>query len=422
MTDVRTSPEATADVLSEQAPSTKNSLITVAVCILVTVLEGIDIQSIGVAAPRLVQEFGLSDVAASFTFSASLIGLLFGSIFGGWLSDRIQRKFVLAGSVFIFGIFSLSTTFAWDVQSLIISRFLTGLGLGGAMPNIIAIVSENTPLRWRKSLTMLVWIGTPAGGMIAAQIAARSAEWRDIFYAGGFGPLIMTPIILILLPNSPIFSQRSTQSVPVPASRPAELFINGRATTTILLWIAFFTSLILLHLLLNWLPLLIQGLGFAKTVAASAATWFNIGGCVGTLVLAALLRIFPLRPFLFIIYAGMALGFMGLSSIGSDISYALVITAIAGFFVIGGQFVLYGIVPSFYPSAILGMGVGSAIGAGRLGSIFGPLVVGIALSSGFTIIQLLIGLIPVAMLAGAAIIGAQTMANRRQNDAHLIET
>lgn len=377
---------------------------TLLLCLLVAILEGVDIQSVGAAAPRLVPEFGLSQTGVGILFSASLIGLMGGAMVGGRLSDIIGRKAVLIGSVGTFGLFSLSTPFAWDEPTLLLTRFLTGLGLGGAMPNLIALTAENSPERWRRSLTTLMWAGTPSGGLIAAQLAATtSLDWRVIFYAGGIGPLLMVPLMIWLLPESSAFFRQRADAGPKASKISHALFGEGRATTTLLLWPTYFLTLLLLHLLLNWLPMLIVGQGFGKLEAAQGAIWFNIGGVSGAIFFAMMLRVVPARTLFLINYAGIAIGLVGLATVGGNIGMLMASALLAGAFVMGAQFMLYGVVADFYPARIRGTGVGAAVAAGRAGSVTGPFAVGVLLSAGLSIPSLLLGLLPIVLVAATAI-------------------
>src|SRR5882757_6346291 len=161
------------------------------ICFLVALFEGLDIQSMGVAAPRLAPAFGLNPGQMGIVMSASTLGLMIGAAVGGWLSDRIGRKSVLIFSMAALAVFSSATTLAPGYPTLLVIRVLAGLGLGGALPNLIALVSEVAPQRIRVTALGLMYCGLPIGGATAGAIAAgvSSADWRPIFYVGGLGPL-----------------------------------------------------------------------------------------------------------------------------------------------------------------------------------------------------------------------------------------
>jgi AAHS family 3-hydroxyphenylpropionic acid transporter len=167
------------------------------ICFLVALFEGLDIQSMGVAAPRLGPAFGLTPGQMGMVMSASTLGLMIGAALGGWISDRIGRKTVLIFSMAALAVFSLATTIAPGYPTLLVIRVLAGLGLGGAFPNLIALVSEVAPQRIRVTALGLMYCGLPVGGATAGAIAASvsSADWRPIFYVGGLGPLLLIPVL-----------------------------------------------------------------------------------------------------------------------------------------------------------------------------------------------------------------------------------
>lgn len=174
---------------------------TLGLCFIVALLEGLDLQSIGVAAPRMAREFGLSVGQMGLAFSAGTFGLLPGAMLGGRLADRIGRKRVLILATALFGVFSIATAQVWDFASLLVIRVATGIGLGGAMPNLIALCAEAVPPRLRNTAVSVMYCGIPFGGAIAAVVGLLSAGdtgWRHIFYVGGFGPLLVVPLLLTL--------------------------------------------------------------------------------------------------------------------------------------------------------------------------------------------------------------------------------
>ncbi len=178
--------------------------LTVALCGLIAAFEGFDLQAAGVAAPQLAPFFNLSPETLGWFFSASTIGLLFGAAFGGRFSDVWGRKRVLILSVLFFGLFSIATGMANDVTGLMIFRFLTGVGLGSALPNLIALVAENTPMERRFTAVSILYAGLPFGGALASLVTVFGAadDWRLVFYAGGLAPIVAIPILMYLLPES----------------------------------------------------------------------------------------------------------------------------------------------------------------------------------------------------------------------------
>lgn len=365
---------------------------TIGLCFLVALLEGVDLQSAGIAAKGLAQAVHLDKPQMGFVFSFGIFGLLPGAFVGGRLADRIGRKRVLIGSIVLFGLFSLATTLTWDFASLLVARFLTGAGLGGAMPNLISLCNENAGEKRRETAVTLMYAGMPFGAALIALVNAfgYSTQWKNVFYIGGVLPLLIAPLVALFLPESRQFDAVRAQAG--HARQPGvlgSLFGKGNVAATLLLWTSYFFTLMVVYMLMNWLPTLLEGQGFKPSEAGWVVFTLQLGAAIGALVLGQLLARLPAWGIAALIYVGLlaalaALGFAG--------SFAAMIGAgfIAGFFSTGGQGVLYALAPKFYPTAIRGTGVGSAIAVGRLGAMSGPLIAGqmIALGAGTTGVML----------------------------------
>lgn len=386
----------------------RRAVTAVALCLLVAILEGIDIQSMGVSMPRLAAEFQLNPVQVGRSLSASLVGLLIGAAIGGRASDWIGRKVVLIVSVFFLGLFSLATTRAPDFNSLLVIRLLTGLGMGGAFPMLIAIVAESVPQRVRSTSISLMYCGMPIGGALAAAIAttmASSHGWRTVFYLGGIGPLLVMPALALLLPGykrAATLDSRSLQATKTTTSMTTALFGEGRLLTTWLLWTSYFFTLLMVYLLLNWLPSLMVANGFSRTQATSLSLILNVGAAIGSVALGTILDHLSRRSVVLGTYAAMLVSLVALAF---SHSYSMVTIAafVAGFFTIGGQLLLYALAPSYYPAAVRGTGIGAAVAIGRFGAICGPLLAGQLMGSGSSAASVLIFSIPCVMLGAVAV-------------------
>jgi AAHS family 3-hydroxyphenylpropionic acid transporter len=386
--------------------------LTLGLCSAAALLEGFDNQSMGVAAPRLVAEFGLSSAQSGILFSAATLGLFVGAAVGGRVADHVGRRRALAVSLLLFGLCSLLTAAAVGARSLFLARLLTGLGLGGAMPNFIALASESAPADRRLSAVTLVMAGMPFGGAIAG-LTALGAQlgwtWRAIFFLGGAAPLGLSLMIWLLLPES---LPRREDILPVGSAVPvasmriesvgAVLFGSGRATTTCLLWVGFFFTQLVLLLMLNWLPSLMIGLGFGRTQATIASVCFNVSGGLGAIALGRLHAGRHRRTWVIITYAGMAAALAGVSAVGADFAIAVVACALAGAFIIGAQLILFALAPLYYEFSIRGTGVGAAVAMGRLGSVVGPLIAGGLLAHGGGSATVLLASVPFVIVGGSA--------------------
>ena len=166
-------------------------------------MEGLDLQAAGIAAGGIAQAFALDKMQMGWIFSAGILGLLPGALVGGMLADRYGRKRILIGSVALFGLFSLATAIAWDFPSLVFARLMTGVGLGAALPNLIALTSEAAGPRFRGTAVSLMYCGVPIGAALAATLRFRGANlaWQTVFWVGGVVPLILVPLLMRWLPG-----------------------------------------------------------------------------------------------------------------------------------------------------------------------------------------------------------------------------
>lgn len=374
--------------------------IAIGLCLLAAMLEGFDIASMGVAAPNMMPDLGLSKEQAGTAFSASPFGLFIGALMAGPFADRLGRKPVLLASVIIYGLFSLATAWAPDLNALLVIRFLCGVGLGGAMPMLLAMSSELAGEK-RKALTVgLVTAGMPLGGALVGLLArsdAAQADWRLIFIVGGAAPVALAALLFFFLPET---KAKSADDVLSGDSLHA-LFGRGNRLATASLWLSFAAIALVLHLFLNWLPSILKELGVAPKDGAGISALFNLGGAMGGLFAGwALDRMGARRPFLGIFLLLMVTLF-AMSGVSGTPMLALFGFA-AGFLIMAGQFGLYALAPQLYSEKVRGVGVGAAVSAGRLGSVFGPLVAGMLLQAGATSGDVVMATVPIVAVAGLA--------------------
>lgn len=372
----------------------------VAICFGIAALEGYDIQAFGVAAPHMAPELGLGPAALGWAGSAAMFGLVIGALSGGWLADRFGRRPVLTVSVALFGIFSVVTALSGSVEMLTLARLATGIGFGGAMPNLIAIATEISPPNRRAMTTTSMFCGLPAGGAVVALLAQAGGEaldWRTIFLIGGALPLLLAPVVFFFLPET-----RPAPSEDVDPRVMRGLFTQGRATATLLIWTIFALDLLVTYLLLNWLPTLVVAKGFTATDGASASLWMNVASVGGALLLGLTADRFGYRWLLVAVFAGLAAALYVLAQ-ATGMAAVIAGSAAAGLTVVGGLYVLYALAPTYYPPHIRAAGAGAAIAVGRLGSISGPLIAGELRAAGYGPGEVLMTLIPAVLLATVCI-------------------
>ena len=393
-------------------PNTARLMQTVGLCFLVALMEGLDLQAAGIAAVGIAQAFSLDKMQMGWIFSAGILGLLPGALFGGMLADRHGRKKVLLGSVVLFGLFSIVTALAWDFHSLVFARFMTGAGLGAALPNLIALTSEAAGPRFRGTAVSLMYCGVPIGAALAAAMgfSGLTQEWQTIFWVGGVVPLLLVPLLMLRLPESQAFSSQQ-QEAPAPLRA---IFASGTASSTLLLWLCYFFTLLVVYMLINWLPMLLVDQGFSRSQAAGVMFALQIGAALGTLMLGALMdKLSPIKMSL-LIYCGML---ASLISLGAANSFGMMLAAgfVAGMFATGGQSVLYALAPLFYRTEIRATGVGTAVAVGRLGAMSGPLLAGKMLALGTGTVGVMAASAPGIVLAGVAVFWLMNRHQRRDN-------
>ncbi len=401
------------------------------ICGLIGAVEGFDAQALGYIAPTLSAAWHLRAGALAPAFSVSLFGLMLGALFVAPLADRIGRRPILLGSLLVFATGTLLTALARNLDALLVLRFVTGLGLGGAMPNAVALTSEYMPLRRRAFLVMMMFngfnVGSMAGGILSAQFVG-TLGWQAVFVVGGVLPLLLAPVIYFRLPESVAFlalrgGSRSRvlsllreveprlsigEDVELhtgrAADRPrpaiAELFAHGRATTTVLLWVVFFMSLLDIYMLVSWLPTALNAGGAPVRTAILAGIVLQLGSVLGCFPIGWALDRFGAPLAMTGAYVIGAACIAGIGAFSHDIPLTLCITFGAGFGLIGGQAAANALAATSYPTEVRSTGVGWALGIGRIGSIVGPLVGGALMAARVDIGRLfLLASIPAAVAA-----------------------
>ncbi|BAM87550.1 4-hydroxybenzoate transporter [Bradyrhizobium oligotrophicum S58] len=429
--------EIDVPALIDRLPIGKFQIRVLLICAAVLFVDGFDTQAIGYVAPALAQEWKLTRGALGPVFSAGLFGLMLGAIAFGTLADRVGRKRIIVIATAAFGLGTLATVLAQDATSLIALRFLTGLGLGGAMPNAVALTSELAPHRRRATMVMAMFagfsIGAALGGLLAAALIPAFG-WRAVFLVGGLVPLLLTPLLAVSLPESIRYlalaggrdrdvatllrqvdptlrtadDTRFVLAEPrLPGLPVAHLFAERRAGTTLLLWVVFFMSLLDLYLLSNWLPTVLNDLGVSVSSAAAIGAMLQVGGVVGTFALGRIIDRFSFRA-LALTYLGAAIAVAAIGVSGHAIALVTIAIFAAGFCIVGGQIAANALTATYYPTAIRATGMGWALGIGRIGSIVGPLIGGAMLASHVDVETLfVVAAIPALVAAATALLLAR---------------
>lgn len=376
--------------------------LTIGLCFLVAVLEGFDIQAMGVAAPRLAPQFGLDSEQMGWVFGISNVGLVLGASIGGWLADRTGRKPVFIASVAMFAGFTLATAAVDAYGPLLAVRFCAGLGFGAALPNMMAIATEISRPQRAASTAAAMFCGMPVGGGLSAlttQLLPPDFDWRTLFLIGGILPALLIPALFRFMPETLV---RGTSKATSTVSVGHVLFDEGRAAPTLLLWLAFLPTLLILYLFLNWLPTLVIAKGLDRTVAPWTSMAFNFGSVAGALLCGWLVDRYRFRWPLTLAYLALIATLIMLAG-STSLGVIVALSGAVGFCLLGANYALYGVAPVYYPPAMRGTGSGASIAVGRTGSIMGPLLAGWMLGSGTSASGVVTYMIPVAAVAAIAV-------------------
>jgi AAHS family 4-hydroxybenzoate transporter-like MFS transporter len=390
------------------------------ISVLIFMCDGFDTQGVAYVAPSIVAEWKLSPGQFGPVFAAVLVGAMLGAFLFGYAADRLGRKRILIVTIVWFGVLNIASAYATSIGPFALLRFLCGIGLGGAIPNVMALVCEYAPARKRTTLVAIAWCGFGLGAVLGGIISIpliRNFGWQSVFIVGGILPLCLVPFAVLALPESIKFLMLTPTSGATVASilrridprgqfaddsrfvlnemRPgrgqiAALFSDGLAVGSILLCLAFFMSLMLVYLFINWIPLLLRQAGLPLEQALLGTVIFNLAGIVGSIVCTQLIdrKAGPPITILIIAYFIGALAVLSIGFVGTSFWPIMTTIFLSGFFVIGVQLSLNAYITNYYPTAIRGTGVGWSQVVGRLGSLSGPLVGGALVSQGMAPNQL----------------------------------
>ncbi len=384
-----------------------------ALCFLIVLFDGFDTAAIGFIAPSLLQEWGLGRPMLAPVLSAALFGLAIGALSSGPLADRFGRKRVLLAAVLLFGAACLASAFSATLEALTALRFVTGIGLGAAMPNAVTVMSEYSPERLRSTITNLMFCGFPLGAAFGGLLAAwliPEFGWRSVLVVGGIAPLVLCVFILLLLPESvrhlaaragseqrvrAILRRIAPQADDIdqvdvtPPARSADTKAGLRLVLSrpfmvgsLSLWVAYFMGLVIFYALVNWMPILFKDAGLDPKTATLVASLFPLGG-VGTVLFGLLMdRFEPNR----VIAIGFALTAVAVYAIGQaagqaagpaagHVGWLVFVVFAAGALMNTSQSSLPALAAGYYPTEGRATGVAWMMGVGRFGGIAGSFLV-----------------------------------------------
>ncbi len=404
-------------------------------CALLVTLDGFDNSAINFVAPTIVTEWHIAAPAFGPVFGAGLFGLMLGALGSGPIADRSGRKIVILASTLIFAVFALATTLVRSIDQLYVLRFLTGIGVGGLMPNSIALTAEYAPKRIRATVVAIMFLGFPlgagAGGFIGAALIPHFG-WQAMFVLGGTLPLVLTPVVYFALPESirflvnresrpaevttlvnrlsPASALDGSETFVLPEGKPLpgftakHLLTQGRAINTALLWLAFFCNLLVIYSIASWLPLLLRDTGVTLATALRLGGMVPWAGIVSTVVLGPLVDRLGATGVVTVLYT-LAAGFIfAIGLAGANVSLLAATIVGCGMCVIGGQSFINVLSAVIYPTSVRSTGVGWALGVGRIGAVVGPVVGGLLLAAHITARNLFFTIAVPSLVAALAMV------------------
>lgn len=402
-------------------------------CFLCLLIDGFDAQALGYVVPAIGKSWGIAPAAFAPAFSAGLIGMAIGAIGLGSLADYIGRRKIIILCTAMIGVCTVSMALVDTLHQLIVLRLLAGLALGGLLPNIFALASEYSPARRRAMTVMIIScgisLGSALGGMIAGALL-QSRGWPIVFQIGGALPLLLTLVMLLCLPESITYQairdvsrskfarlmgkvcpQRQfaddtrfvVSEQRAPGLTVKQLFADGRALATILIWVVYFMCLLEIYFFASWLPTLLHKSGISLEMSVYATSALQIAGTVASLTLGFVLERFNPGRVLALLYLMGTMAIFGIgASLGSPVALVIA-TALAGAGIIGGQACTHAIASRIYPTSMRSTGIGWGLGIGRVGSVIGPIIGGALLSLNWSSAHMLYaGAVPALLAALAA--------------------
>jgi len=432
----------------DQRPMSIAQWLILALCFLVLIMDGFHTAVMAFVAPALTRELSISKASLGSVLAASLIGLAFGALAAGPLADRYGRKRVLIASVALCCIGSFISASASSLSTLVAYRFITGLGIGAAMPNCTTLASEFVPANRRALLLNLMFCGFPLGASTAGFVAAwllPGHGWHFIFLAGGAVLLVVTAL-LNLLPESISFMvvreypsekvrdalRQISGSDPEALARINEIrnfkgdqdrkstdrlpwavmFESRFLVGTLMLWLTYFMGLLLYYLLTNWMPTLVHDAGYTVSQAAIVTALFPLGGVIGAIFCGWLMGRVNATRVVSGAYFLTAVLLVVMARSTADFGYLLGITFLAGLAMNGAQTSMPALAAASYPTFGRASGVAWMLGVGRIGGIAGAFGGGLLSQAGVSLKEIIFGLTFVAAVAALALL-SKDIAGRR---------
>lgn len=417
-------------------------IIVVFLCVLLNASDGFDVLSISFASPGIASDWGIDRAALGIVLSMELIGMAVGSVLIGGIADRIGRRPVIFGCTVVMSAGMFAAAFSGDIVTLSAFRFFTGLGIGGMLASVNAMVAEYASDRFRHLCVTIMAAGFPVGAVVGGSIAAgllRQHGWGSVFMLGGFANLALLPLIWFFMPESISYLSRarpkgalekinrtlmrmghttvSALPPPLPDAPKAnwsQLFSRRWVGLTTALTVAYFAHIMAFYYILKWIPKIVVDMGHAAPLAGDVLVWANVGGACGAIVLGLASQKLSVRNLVILCLVASAV-MISVFGLGSDsLGHLARIAAFTGFFTNAAVVGFYALMASMLPTELRAGGTGFVIGVGRGGAALGPIIAGFMFASGSGLF-----LVSILMALGSAIAAIAIFAMPRQRSAEV---
>jgi MFS transporter, AAHS family, 4-hydroxybenzoate transporter len=386
---------------------TRLQLTNIALCFLLNMLDGMDVMVVSYAAPSISKSWTISPQSLGIVFSAGLLGMTIGAMFIAPRADKIGRKNIILLCTLIMGISVFATAWAGSVNTLMLFRVLSGIGIGGVLASSATLTAEYAPKQTKDFWVSFVMSGYPIGAVLSGLAAGSIIPqygWQTMFKVAGIASVIVIPVVYLFLKESEEFLQKTgDKKNPVVTA----LLTPQYKKPTLWLWLAIFMAFASLYFLTTWIPKLASATGLSEELAIYAGTIFNLGAFAGIVSQGYLSAKFGLQKtiFWFLTFTALLMVLFGFFK-GSVI--VLILFGLIGFGVQGGFVGMYSVAAKLYPVDRRATGVGWAVGAGRIGAIAGPLVGGLLIGWGLSMAANFIAFAIPTIIAGVAILFVTT--------------
>ena len=366
--------------------------------------DGYDTAVYGAIVPILMEEWSLTPVAAGAIGSYTVIGTVVGAFIFGLLADKVGPKKITIASVLIFSLFTVLAGFANGPTMFTICRVIAGLGLGGVMPNVVALTTEFAPKKIRSAMVAIVFCGYSVGSMSVGLLSKSiigSMGWQPLYWLAGV-MILLTPILIKSIPESFQILAKQEKHAQIRAilkkavpnesisdttifekivvqkhkkSSIGALFNNKRGLSTIMFWLASFCCFILIYAMNTWLTKLMIQSGYNLNSSLLFLAILNVGAIIGIIVGGSLMEKYGFKKVLIPTYLSGSIALVFISTTESTL-LAYILVAIIGAASIGIHVLIFPLVSQYYPPEMRSTGLGVMMAFGRVGGIVSPVLLG----------------------------------------------